>query len=87
MAKSKAKDDTFKLDESTLVPMLKRLETIQELPALVEAADSFLVSCRFAADKVATLRRDIKEKTDAKSIKLFCWNVLLSGQGHAVLKW
>lgn len=81
------KDDTQHVDEATLVPMLKQMDRVRDVTQLQQMADSFLGSCRFAADKVAGLRRDIKNKTDAKSIQLFCWNVLLSGQGQAVIKW
>lgn len=82
-----AKDDTQAVDEATLVPLLKQMDRVRDVPQLINMADNFLEKCRFAADKVATLRREIKNKTDAKSIQLFCWNVLLSGQGQAVLKW
>lgn len=82
-----AKDDTLKVDEESLVPLLKQMDRVRDVPQLHTMADHFLEKCRFAADKVAYLRRDIKNKTDAKSIQLFCWNVLLSGQGQAVLKW
>ena len=82
-----AKDDTQVVDQATLVPMLKSMDRVRDIPQLILMADTFLENCRFAADKVATLRREIKNKTDAKSIQLFCWNVLLSGQGQAVIKW
>lgn len=82
-----AKDDTQAVDEATLVPMLKQMDRVRDVTQLQSMADTFLESCRFAADKVATLRREIKNKSDAKSIQLFCWNVLLSGQGQAVIKW
>lgn len=81
-----AKDDTQVVDEATLVPLLKQMDRVRDVPQLILMADTFLEKCRFAADKIASLRREMKNKSDAKSIQLFCWNVLLSGQGQAVIK-
>ena len=81
-----AKDDTQVVDEATLVPLLKQMDRVRDVPQLILMADAFLEKCRFAADKIASLRREMKNKSDAKSIQLFCWNVLLSGQGQAVIK-
>lgn len=87
MARGKQKTTTLEVDEATLVPMLKEMDKVRDIPMLIQMAGEFLKSCRFAPEKVEVLQRDIQTKTDAKTIQLFCWNVLLSGQGQAVLKW
>ncbi|MNB87335.1 hypothetical protein D3C75_343280 [compost metagenome] len=84
---ARGKTTTLEVDEATLVPMLKQMDRVREVPTLLQMAGDFLKSCRFAPEKVEVLQREIQNKTDAKSIQLFCWNVLLSGQGQAVLKW
>jgi hypothetical protein len=89
MAKWKEKnaDGVLQVDESELVPLLKEMDKERDIPKLVQMADTFLNKCRFGAEKVTVLQREIQKQTNAKSIQLFCWNVLLSGQGHSVLKW
>lgn len=89
MAKWKEKnaDGVLQTDESELVPLLKEMDKERDIPKLVQMADIFLNKCRFGAEKVTVLQREIQKQTNAKSIQLFCWNVLLSGQGQAVLKW
>lgn len=84
---ARGKTTTLEVDEATLVPMLKQMDKVRDVPTLLQMAGDFLKSCRFAPEKVEGLQRDIQTKTDVKSIQLFCWNVLLSGQGHQVLKW
>lgn len=87
MTTSKAKADTHVLDEGNLVPLLKQMDRVTDVETLKQMADSFLQQCRFAADKVASCRRDLAAMTSAKRIQLFCWNVLLSGQGHSVIRY
>lgn len=87
MANKKAKDTTQQVDEGALVPLLKKMDGTKCLDSLKQQANHFLDQCRFAGDKITAAKRDLNEMTDAKRIQLFCWNVLLSGQGQAVLKW
>lgn len=77
---------TEQLDEATLAPMLQTMSKITDLDALKTAAGEFLNKCRFAGDKVAQHKRAIQEFTCPKKIQMFCWNVLLSGEGKKVLK-
>lgn len=84
---ARGKTTTLDVDTEQLVPMLKQMDAVRDVPKLLQMAGDFLKSCRFAPEKVEVLQREITNKTDAKSIQLFCWNVLLSGQGLAVNKW
>lgn len=87
MARGKQKTTTLDVDTEQLVPMLKQMDAVRDVPKLLQMAGDFLTKCRFAPEKVEVLQRDIQSKSDAKSIQLFCWNVLLSGQGLSVNKW
>lgn len=84
---AKKQNTTLDVDTEQLVPLLKQMDKVSDLPRLLQMAGDFLKSCRFAPEKVEVLQREVTNKTDAKSIQLFCWNVLLSGQGLAVNKW
>jgi len=84
---AKKQNTTLDVDTEELVPMLKQMDAVRDVPKLLQMAGDFLKKCRFAPEKVEVLQREIQNKSDAKAIQLFCWNVLLSGQGLAVNKW